>query len=98
MQKEHEIENQRSQIIHTGFIAQEVEAAAKEIGFDFDGVVLPQNERDNYGLRYAEFVVPLVKAVQELKAENELLRQYIDQELASLRASVDEMKASRVND
>ena len=26
----------------------------------------PTNETDNYGLRYAEFVVPLVKAVQEL--------------------------------
>ena len=26
----------------------------------------PKNENDFYGLRYAEFVVPLVKAVQEL--------------------------------
>jgi uncharacterized protein YlxW (UPF0749 family) len=25
----------------------------------------PQNEKDHYSLRYAEFVVPLVKAVQE---------------------------------
>ena len=75
IKKEHEIENQRSQIIHTGFIAQEVEAAAKEIGFDFDGVVLPQNEKDNYGLRYSEFVVPLVKAVQELNDENNSLKE-----------------------
>jgi hypothetical protein len=29
----------------------------------------PQNESDIYGLRYAEFVVPLVKAVQELNDE-----------------------------
>jgi hypothetical protein len=57
-----------SETIHTGFIAQEVEAAAKEIGYDFHGVVIPQNEKDNYGLRYAEFVVPLVKAVQELNS------------------------------
>jgi hypothetical protein len=52
-------------IVRTGFIAQEVEAAAKKIGYDFDGVSTPQNETDLYGIRYAEFVVPLVKAVQE---------------------------------
>lgn len=54
--------------IRTGFIAQEVEAAAIKSGFDFDGVDKPQNEKDLYGLRYAEFVVPLVKAVQEQQA------------------------------
>ncbi|MEO7266194.1 MAG: tail fiber domain-containing protein [Ferruginibacter sp.] len=54
-----------SEILHTGFIAQEVEAAAKKIGYDFSGVDIPKNENDLYALRYAEFVVPLVKAVQE---------------------------------
>jgi hypothetical protein len=68
----------------TGFIAQEVEAAAKSLGFDFSGVDAPDNVNDMYGLRYAEFVVPLVKAVQELnlkisqlenlKMENEELK------------------------
>jgi hypothetical protein len=42
-----------------------VEAAAKSIGYDFSGVDAPQNPDGHYGLRYAEFVVPLVKAVQE---------------------------------
>ena len=54
-----------SSIVRTGFIAQEVEAAANKVGFDFDGVSAPQNETDLYGIRYAEFVVPLVKAMQE---------------------------------
>ncbi len=54
-----------SSIVRTGFIAQEVEAAAQKVGFDFDGVSAPENETDLYGIRYAEFVVPLVKAVQE---------------------------------
>ena len=54
-----------SSIVRTGFIAQEVEAAAQKVGFDFDGVSTPQNETDLYGIRYAEFVVPLVKAMQE---------------------------------
>ena len=60
--------------VTTGFIAQEVEEAAKQIGYDFSGVDAPRNDNDFYGLRYAEFVVPLVKAVQELKAENDALK------------------------
>ena len=51
---------------YTGFIAQEVESAALELGFEFSGVDAPKNEDEIYGLRYAEFSVPLVKAVQEL--------------------------------
>jgi hypothetical protein len=51
----------------TGFIAQEVEALVQESGFvRFSGVDAPKNNRDYYGIRYSEFVVPLVKAVQEL--------------------------------
>jgi len=55
----------QSQIVYTGFIAQEVEQAAKETGYDFSGVDAPKNDKGMYGLRYAEFVVPLVKAMQE---------------------------------
>jgi len=60
-----------SSVLHTGFIAQEVEVAAKKVGYTFDGVDAPKNENDLYGLRYSEFVVPLVKAVQELSKQNE---------------------------
>ena len=63
----------------TGFIAQEVETAAKSIGFEFSGVDAPKNEKDMYGLRYAEFVVPLVKAVQELSKQNEQLLKRIEE-------------------
>jgi hypothetical protein len=63
--------------ITTGFLAQEVETAAKSIGFDFSGVDAPKNENDMYGLRYAEFVVPLVKAVQELNQKNEILENFV---------------------
>ena len=51
--------------LQTGFIAQEVERAASELGYSFSGVDAPKNETDHYGLRYAEFVVPIVKAMQE---------------------------------
>ena len=55
----------------TGFVAQEVEAIVKKTGYVFSGVDAPENENDPYGIRYAEFVVPLVKAVQELSAKVE---------------------------
>jgi len=55
--------------IHTGFIAQDVEKAAKSIGYDFSGVDVDDSENGLYGLRYSEFIVPLVKAVQELSEQ-----------------------------
>jgi trimeric autotransporter adhesin len=67
----------REKIVYTGFIAQEVEKAAQEVGYEFSGVDKPQNENSMYGLRYAEFTVPLVKAVQELSSENEKLKNEI---------------------
>ncbi len=57
-------------IRQSGFLAQDVEQAAISVGYDFSGVDKPKNEEDFYGLRYAEFVVPLVKAVQELADQN----------------------------
>lgn len=67
--------------LESGFMAQEVEQAAKELGYEFNGVDAPKNEKDYYGLRYSQFVVPLVKAVQELnekleqkQAENDQLK------------------------
>ena len=60
-----ESERKAEEILQTGFIAQEVELAANKLGYDFSGVDAPQNDKDNYSLRYSEFVVPLVKAMQE---------------------------------
>ena len=74
--------------LESGFMAQEVEKAAKELGYEFNGVDAPKNEKDYYGLRYSQFVVPLVKAVQEL---NEKLEQK-DAENAQLRAKLLELE------
>ncbi len=82
---------EKEQMRSTGFVAQEVEAAAQTLGFDFSGVDKPQNENDYYGLRYAEFVVPLVKAVQELSAANKELQSSNDElknRLNTLEASL----------
>ncbi|HEY3386337.1 MAG TPA: tail fiber domain-containing protein [Saprospiraceae bacterium] len=59
----------KESMIQSGFIAQEVEQAANALGFEFSGVDKPKNQEDLYGLRYAEFVVPLVKATQELQQQ-----------------------------
>lgn len=60
--------------VYSGFSAQQVEEAAKSVGYDFSGVYAPANESDHYALAYSTFVVPLVKAVQEQQAIIEDLR------------------------
>lgn len=55
----------KEKALQTGFVAQDVEKAASALGYEFSGVDKPGNSNDFYCLRYSEFVVPLVKAVQE---------------------------------
>jgi trimeric autotransporter adhesin len=83
----------RAKEIHTGFVAQEVEAVAKKLNYSFNGVDAPKNDKDFYGLRYAEFVVPLVKAVQELDAENKKMKE----ELKELRQMILNLMNSNTN-
>jgi len=71
--------SEKEQTTVTGFIAQEVEKAAKESGYNFSGIDKPKNENELYALRYAEFVVPLVKGMQEQQQIiNELKKQNAD--------------------
>jgi trimeric autotransporter adhesin len=49
----------------TGFLAQDVETAASEINYSFNGIHKPKNSDGLYSLDYSSFVVPLVKAIQE---------------------------------
>lgn len=60
-----EARSKKETLTQTGFIAQEVEEAAKACNYEFSGVIKPENKKSQYTLSYAEFVVPLVKAVQE---------------------------------
>ena len=78
----------KSAYTQTGFIAQEVEVAARQVGYDFSGVDAPQNADGLYGLRYAEFTVPLVKAVQE---QQTIIEQF-QQENAALKAQLETQK------
>jgi trimeric autotransporter adhesin len=76
--------------LYTGFVAQEVEKAAKEIGYDFSGVSKPENDSDFYGIRYTDFIMPLVKSVQELSQQNDSLKVVN----ASMQSQINEMKAA----
>jgi len=95
-----DLEADVKEVVQTGFIAQEVEQAAQKLGFDqFHGVDQPESERDHYGLRYAEFVVPLVRAVQELNTQNEQLMAELEVVQAELDAlSNSEEKALGTSD
>lgn len=77
-------EEKQEKIVKSGFIAQDVEEAANQVGYDFDGIVKPAGENGLYSLSYASFVVPLVKAVQEQQA----LIDELKLELKEIKASL----------
>jgi hypothetical protein len=78
-----------SKIVYNGFVAQEVEAAAKKLNYNFSGVDKPKSGDGLYGLRFSDFAVPLVKAVQELSKENNELKS----EIQNLKFEMSELKA-----
>ena len=69
-----------------GFVAQDVEAL---LGDAYNVVDAGGDADRTLSLRYAEFIAPLVKAVQEQQAQIEALRA----ELAALRGGAREAKA-----
>ena len=69
----------KEKIVYSGFVAQDVEEAAHSVGYDFSGVNAPPNGKGTYGLRYAKFVVPLVKSVQELNEKNDRLQEQVNE-------------------
>jgi len=90
----------QEKIVYSGFLAQDVENVVKETVSNFSGVVVPQNENSLYSIRYAEFVVPLVKAVQELDSKIEKQQEIINElqkennELKKLQQEIEEIKAN----
>jgi hypothetical protein len=64
--------------IHSGFIAQDVEKTAQQLGTNFSGVYAPDKAGKYYMLSYQDFIMPLVNAVQELNKKVESLQQEND--------------------
>lgn len=82
--------NDKESVVYTGFVAQDVEKAAKSLNYDFSGVDAAKNSKDLYGLRYSDFVAPLVKAVQELSKMNDDKTNQINQQ----QKQIDDLKAN----
>jgi len=72
----------KEQIVYTGLVAQEAEQAARATGYDFSGVDAPKSDKDLYALRYSDFVMPLIKTMQE---QQQLIKQ--------LQIQLNELKA-----
>ena len=94
--------NETSKILHTGFLAQDIERICKELGYEFDGLHKPSNDKDHYSLAYSQFIMPLVKGMQEQqlqieeqkqinKQQNEKL-QLLQKQLEELKQLVDKLK------
>lgn len=62
-------------------------AVAKKLNYDFSGV---DKSGKIWGLRYGDFVVPLVKAVQELSQQNDDLKKQND----ALKSRLDKIEAA----
>ncbi len=73
------------------------EAVCKQLGYDFDGLHVADaaNPTDHYSVAYSQFIMPLVKAVQEqqvmidaLQSENAQLRDAAKQ-MAEMKAQLE---------
>jgi hypothetical protein len=74
-----------------------VEAAALASGYEFSGIQKPANSTGLYSLRYSDFVIPMVKSIQELNTTLEAEIQNLAQENQQLRSELDEIRA-RLNE
>lgn len=93
--------NDKNQKTEYGFIAQEVEELLKNNEAGNTGMISKDAE-GTYSLRYNDLIAPLVKAIQELKEENDLLKaknevaQVVNQNLKTttekLKTTSDELK------
>jgi trimeric autotransporter adhesin len=81
----------------TGFVAQEVETLVKKTGYVFNGVEKPENEGDHYSIRYAEFVVPLVKAMQELAEKVDAQEKVAETQQKKIEVLTEQLKKYGVN-
>jgi len=84
----YKINHGKSGRIHYGLIAQDIETVLSDINkptTDFAGFIKGDTSKEQdgssyeYGLRYHEFIAPLIKAIQELSAKVEELESKINE-------------------
>ncbi len=79
--------------LRTGFLAQDVEKIAEDLGYNFDGVFKPQHDKDHYSLAYSQFIMPLVKSVQE----QQLILEDKQFQLDNKQKQIEELKKDNVD-
>ena len=85
----YELKTQKG-IVYDGFIAQEIDSILHKQNIKtFSGLSKPKNDSEHYSVSYSTFVVPLVNAVKELDAKNDVLATENDK----LKAELARMKA-----
>ncbi len=75
-----------SPTVYSGFVNQNVQKAATDASFNFSGI--DQTNNVVYGLRYSEFVAPMVQSIRELSTQNKEK----DQMIASMQSSLDSLR------
>jgi len=65
--------NDEKQRTEYGFIAQDIEKVLKETGAENSGMITV-DDAGRYELRYNDLLAPMVKAIQELKEENDSIK------------------------
>ena len=73
--------NDETKKIEYGFIAQELEETLNKIGISSAGI-LTKDSQGMYGVRYNDFIAPMVKAIQEQQTQIEELKALVKQLLA----------------
>jgi hypothetical protein len=69
--------NDEKQKTEYGLIAQEIEEVLKTEGVDNSAMITITDE-GNYELRYNDLLAPMIKAIQELKTENDKLNEKLE--------------------
>ncbi|WP_428664236.1 tail fiber domain-containing protein [Runella sp.] len=81
---------------YNGFIAQDVAQAVTDLGGEFSGLKISND--GTYSIAYADFVMPLVNAVKELKGQNEELKaqnEKLNQRLTKLEELMSKITTSK---
>lgn len=82
--------NDEKQRTEYGFIAQEVEEVLKEAGTKNAGMI-NIDDKGRYELRYNDLFAPIVKAIQELKSENDQLKAQLE-DVKEIKEQLSEIK------
>jgi len=78
----------------TGLLAQDVEQAMKGSGYtSFTGIDIPNNDKEVYSLRYGDFTMPMIKAIQEQQQIIEKQSQQIEEQKVLLELLMKKVEA-----